>query len=273
MSNEDLNTELYMKMFSSQEAFKNELLLMPPEEILKKAYEYTIREDILLNLEYNDISDEQAKALMSVPDPLAEVFQAFEQMESDQMAQLMGCIESKANEIIVKEAEALRNLPLYRETAQYAKEHGELDPYRESMRANIKCRTAIEDAIHDHYRDNRLDVAGAKDVLKRFGPERTCYVLAATVQDKDWDGRISDSNKTWAKGFTIPQDKTVWDSPSYRRFVVGNAHPGLIDLFVNQVRRELEPQKERKATIAEKLKSEPKTTSPKISAKLKDPER
>ena len=70
--------------------------------------------------------------------------------------------------------------------------------------------------------------------MKRFGVERTCYVLAATVQDKDWDGRISSSNKQWAKGIEIPQDKTAWNSASYRRFVVGNAHPGLVDLFVDR---------------------------------------
>lgn len=273
MTNEDLNTELYMKMFAAQEKFKEWLLAQPPEDILNHAYEYTIREDILLNLEYNDVSDEQAKALLSVSEPLTEIFKAFEDMESDQMAQISVVTEAKADEIIAKQAEELRSLPVYTETAHYAKEHNERDAYSKSMQTNIMCRTSIEDAIHDHYNDNRLNPAGARDVLKRFGPERTCYVLAATVQDKSWDGRISDSNKDWAKQFSIPQDTTSWNTASYRRFVVSNAHPGLVDLFVNQVRRELDLVKERKSSVVEKLKAEPKNTSPKRSAKLNEAER
>ncbi len=274
MDNEALNTKLYEKLFAEQEKFKGWLLTQPPEEILNHAYEYTIREDIVLAMEYHDVSDEQAKALLSSPAPLAEIFQAFEKIEGDHMDTIRSCIESRANDIIQEQAEALRNLPVYNKTAAHAEEHGERDQYRASMQANIMCRTAIEDAIHDHYRDNRLDPAGVQDVMKRFGVERTCYVLAATVQDKDWDGRISSSNKQWAKGIEIPQDKTAWNSASYRRFVVGNAHPGLVDLFVNQVRKEVELMKERKPSVLKKLKevqaeNPPKSaTSPKKEAVL-----
>lgn len=55
-----LNTQLYQKMFAGQEAFKAELIRLPPGEILQKAYEYVCREDILLSLEYNDLSPKQA---------------------------------------------------------------------------------------------------------------------------------------------------------------------------------------------------------------------
>ena len=273
MDNEALNTKLYEKLFAEQEKFKGWLLTQPPEEILNHAYEYTIREDIVLAMEYHGVSDEQAKALLSSPAPLAEIFQAFEKIEGDHMDTVRGCIESRANDIIQAQAEALRNLPVYNKTAAHAEEHGERDQYRESMQANIMCRTAIEDAIHDHYRDNRLDPIGVQDVLKRFGVERTCYVLAATVQDKDWDGRISTSNKQWAKGIEIPQDKTAWNSASYRRFVVGNAHPGLVDLFINQVRKEVEQMRERKPSVLKKLKDAQAAEAPKTTPKQKEAER
>ena len=93
------------------------------------------------------------------------------------------------------------------------------------------------------------------------------------MQDKDWDGRISTSNKQWAKGIEIPQDKTAWNSASYRRFVVGNAHPGLIDLFVNQVRREIEQMKERKPSVLKKLKDAQAAEVPKATPKQKEAER
>lgn len=62
---EELNTKLYEKLFAEQEQFKGWLLTQPPEEILNHAYEYTIREDIVLAMEHHDVSDEQAKALLA----------------------------------------------------------------------------------------------------------------------------------------------------------------------------------------------------------------
>jgi hypothetical protein len=48
MTNEELNTALYQKMFSEQEYYRSWLLTQPPEEMLHHTYEYTIREEILL---------------------------------------------------------------------------------------------------------------------------------------------------------------------------------------------------------------------------------
>lgn len=44
-----------------------------PEAVLNHAYEYTFREDILLSMEYNDLSPRQAKALLKSPTPLEDV--------------------------------------------------------------------------------------------------------------------------------------------------------------------------------------------------------
>ena len=57
ITNQELNTLLYQKMFSEQERYRHHLLTLPPEEILDCAYAYTTREDILLSLEYNDLAD------------------------------------------------------------------------------------------------------------------------------------------------------------------------------------------------------------------------
>ena len=55
MTNEELNTALYRKMFDEQERFKEELRNASPHEIMLNAYEFVIREDILLYLEENDV--------------------------------------------------------------------------------------------------------------------------------------------------------------------------------------------------------------------------
>lgn len=43
MTNEELNTALYEKMFAEQETYRSWLLSQPPGEILNHAYEYTVR--------------------------------------------------------------------------------------------------------------------------------------------------------------------------------------------------------------------------------------
>lgn len=56
-------------------------------------------------------------------------------------------------------------------------------------------------------------------------------------------------------------------------FVVDQAHTGLVDLFVNQVRKELAvPQEERRPSVMEKLKAAPVKNAPKISAHSKGQE-
>lgn len=45
MTNEELNTALYKKVFAEQEKYREWLLSQPPDEILNHCYEYTVRED------------------------------------------------------------------------------------------------------------------------------------------------------------------------------------------------------------------------------------
>ena len=100
MTNEELNTALYQKMFAEQEQFRNWLITQPPNEIIKHCYEYVMREDILLSLEYNDLSDKQAKALLKSPTPLGDVFKKWEGWETGHMRDIWECVECRANEVL-----------------------------------------------------------------------------------------------------------------------------------------------------------------------------
>lgn len=97
--------------------------------------------------------------------------------------------------------------PIYFHSATYAHEHGELDQYRASHKANIACKEAIEQAIADNYRDNRLGPACVQQVLQKFDPGRIFYVLANTIRQKEHDGRISRDNKAWAQTIPVCEDK------------------------------------------------------------------
>ena len=98
-------------------------------------------------------------------------------------------------------------LPVYREPASYARENDELSPYRVSRRENIACKEAIEESIRKYFDGMHLDPAAVKEVLEAFGRSRTIFVLAVTVNEKDYDGRFSRSNKEWATSFNIPEDR------------------------------------------------------------------
>lgn len=102
MTNEELNTALYKKMFSEQEIYRSWLIDQTPEEILHHTYEYTMREDILLSLECNDLSDEQGKALLKSPCPLGDVFKDWEHRESSHMEEIWDTITARADKEIEK---------------------------------------------------------------------------------------------------------------------------------------------------------------------------
>lgn len=108
MSNEELNTALYQKMFTEQEQYRKWLMTQPAEEILKHTYEYTIRQDILCSLEYNDLTDKQAKALLKSPTPLADVFSKWETWETSHMEDVWNVVNCRANEIINRGLNKLR---------------------------------------------------------------------------------------------------------------------------------------------------------------------
>lgn len=97
MTNEELNTALYKKCFAEQEKYRDWLLHQTPEEILHHTYEYTMREDILLSLEYNDLSDKECEAMLQSPAPIAEVFHDLERQETGHMENVWDIIQSRAH--------------------------------------------------------------------------------------------------------------------------------------------------------------------------------
>ncbi|MDY4489404.1 MAG: DUF3849 domain-containing protein [Candidatus Faecousia sp.] len=241
MNNQELNTALYEKMFAEQDTYRKWLLTQSPEEILNHTYEYTIREDILLSLEYHDLTDAQAAALLKSSTPLADVFKEFDHRETDHMDQIFYAMEERADDVLEaeeKQRRILRETPVYPYPASYAREHDELEQYRASHKANVACNEAIEAAISAHYSDNRLGKQAALEVIEAFGMDRTMYVLANTVRHKDWDGRISQDNKRWAMTIPVFEDTDSWGHDRNTEFVVDKSHPGLTDLFVDQARRE-----------------------------------
>ncbi len=149
----------------------------------------------------------------------------------------------------------MKDIPVYRHSAEYADEHGELEIYRESRKANVECRSFIESALHANYRDNSLDTETALCQLgQKFSMERLSYVIANTVRLKKHDGRISGANKAWADSVSVAEDRSEWGDDRNLSFIIDRVNPGLLDLLADRIRKEPEKEAVRKPSILEKIR-------------------
>ena len=120
---------------------------------------------------------------------------------------------------------------LYPSSAKEARERNELSLWRESHRANIACREAIEDAIRQNFDGMHLDKDCITPVLDEYGYKRTAWVLANTLYELKWDGRFSPANKQWAERRYIPQDER------HNAEITVRSHPAVLDGFVSLYRK------------------------------------
>ena len=120
---------------------------------------------------------------------------------------------------------------LYPYSAKEARERNELSLWRESHRANIACRDAIEDAIRRSFDGMHLDKDCTSLVLEKYGYKRTAWVLVNTLHELKWDGRFSPANKQWAERRYIPQDER------HNAEITVRSHPAVLDGFVTFYRK------------------------------------
>lgn len=108
---------------------------------------------------------------------------------------------------------------------------GELDKWNQSHLANIECKDAIDEAISNEFKDNKLNRNCAKSIIDRFGFDRTNFILKCTVRHATMDDRYSDDNKKWASAMRMSTMNITND-------YVLKSHPTLINGFIEQARKE-----------------------------------
>ncbi len=143
MNREELNTALYEKMAAEQNAFRDWLKSQGAEVVLDHAYEYSMREDIVMAMEELDLPAEQAEALLKSSSPLADVYKAWEKTETNHMDDVRDVIENRADDVIRDEQDALLHTPVYLQSGAHARENNELDVFRASYKANVACKKAL----------------------------------------------------------------------------------------------------------------------------------
>lgn len=274
MTQEELNQALSDKVNLEMREFTEWLLLQPPEEILNHASEFVVKSDIVFAIDSIELEAEQARMLLQSASPLEDIYGVYSKRDSISMNNIYDCIESRTSDILLQNQNNAA-APVYPYGQDYAAEHREMEQYYESETLNIACRDAIRHAIAQYYKDNILGEEAVHQVVTQFGAARTQFVLANTIQYKDWDGRISRRNKAWANQVQILPDNNTYGTNMRLRYVI-DSNAGLTDTFTNIFRREYCQEKQAqkvRPSVLGKLQNQPKNTSPKISAKFREPER
>ena len=174
--------QLCEKMRQEQNKYYDWLTAQPPEEILRHAYEYSVREDIILATEEMNLTPAQVRELLKSPAPLADVYKDFSKLETDYMSIVAQCVEDRADDLLKKEQQ--QNPPkVYRQSITYARQHNEVQQYRESYRLNERCGDEINGAIALHYDGMRL---GDGAVGIRFGAHQICVGSGHSNPRRRW---------------------------------------------------------------------------------------
>ena len=74
MINEEMTSRLYERMSAEQQKYKVWLLEQSPNVILDHACQFTVREDVMMEMEELELTDTQAAALLRSRTPLADVY-------------------------------------------------------------------------------------------------------------------------------------------------------------------------------------------------------
>ena len=105
MANPELLNNLHQRMSAEQEQYRNWLLGQPPSDILDHAAEYTVREDIVMEMSALELTDAQANALLKSKTPLADVYKEWSKAETHHMDDVRDVIEARADSVIRTEKE------------------------------------------------------------------------------------------------------------------------------------------------------------------------
>ena len=270
-----LDVQLSERLSAEYNFFVSNLMNQKPEVIISSAYEISTKDNIRTYAENEelDLTDEQIKALLSSENVLNEVYQEWNKNESaNSYDDVLTVLQDRADRILLslersekehtqnvpvghfeskptadvplehQEEAVFSSIPVYSKSLAEARELDELEIYRASRNENHTCANMIDAFISKHYNDNRLDSEGAlNDLLERYPVERIALVTAVNVEDKEWDGRISNANRAWANAFLEDYSDDVMRQKGEYYLT---AHPGLVNLFADTVRSYIEKNRE-----------------------------
>lgn len=128
-------------------------------------------------------------------------------------------------------------IEVYKETASYARNHGQEEAYKNSLRANNVCRQAIECLI----KKSPSHVISVSDIEKilipAFGLDRVALVLAITILHRN-NSRFDKALQKWAEQYPVKPDLGTLDNDRNEWLVI-DADPESINVFASYIREKL----------------------------------
>ena len=102
-------------------------------------------------------------------------------------------------------------IAVYKETATYARDHGQEETYKNSLRANNVCRQAIECLIKKSP-SHVISVSDIEEILiPTFGLDRIALVLAITILHRN-NSRFDRALQKWAEQYPVKPDLGTLDN-------------------------------------------------------------
>ena len=95
---DQLHAELYEKMEEEQRVFVEKLKEKTPDEILKSAYEYIIREDFLAEMSCSTLPERQVRAMLDSQTPIADLYRKWIETEDPHMQDIGDTISRHSDE-------------------------------------------------------------------------------------------------------------------------------------------------------------------------------
>ena len=112
--NEDTFEALWEKAAKEQSDYIEHLKTLPPEQIIDRAYEKVMRDDILITFEDDSLSDKQVEALAKLDYPLSVCYDEWQKTDVTYMDRLRDVVDDVANDLIKQnEAEKQNNKKMH----------------------------------------------------------------------------------------------------------------------------------------------------------------
>ena len=96
----DYNKLLYEKVRVEYERFIEALKKMTPEQVIEKAYEKVIKEDMVTEIQQRNLEPDEAKALCSEDHPLDLMYQEWLDTDVSEMQMLKDSIDDTAKQAV-----------------------------------------------------------------------------------------------------------------------------------------------------------------------------
>lgn len=125
---------------------------------------------------------------------------------------------------------------VYPNSRAEAHRHKETQMHEDSLRLNVDCARAIEQAIRDHYdeADKSLTEDCARSVLEKFGFKRVNFVLANSLlefqKSINCKHLVSEGTYQWGRRVFVSPDG------EYNRYYTVDTAAGLLEAFIGQTR-------------------------------------